>query len=96
VSGEVKRERLSRLERLQEGISLKKNGGSIGSIQEVLIEGASRLGKGRIMGRTRSNKIVNFEGSENQRGTLCPIKITGATANSLVGDAMNQSRSLFN
>ena len=43
------------------------------------------------MGRTRSNRIVNVTGAEQLVGRLLPIRITGATATSLIGEAWADS-----
>ena len=83
---ELKKERLGRVLTLQSEISLRKNRESIGSIEEILVEGASKLGKGQIMGRTRSNRIVNVAGPEGLIGEFVSAKIMEATANSLLGE----------
>jgi tRNA-2-methylthio-N6-dimethylallyladenosine synthase len=86
VPEETKKERLKRLQSLQQKISLKKNREKLGRIEEILVEGPAKLRHGQMMGRTRSNRIVNFAGSENLVGTLAFVRITGATANSLLGE----------
>lgn len=58
---EVKRHRHQCLLKLQDDISLKKNMALIGNVLEVLIEGISKNNKNRLMGRTRTNKIVNTD-----------------------------------
>ena len=41
------------------------------------------------MGRTRANRIVNLIGSETRLiGEFVQVRITGATANSLLGESM--------
>jgi tRNA A37 methylthiotransferase MiaB len=40
------------------------------------------------MGRTRTNRIVNASGPENLAGKLASVRITGATANSLIGELL--------
>jgi tRNA A37 methylthiotransferase MiaB len=54
-----------------------------------LVEGNSRLKNGQIMGRTRGNRIVNAMGAENLLGTFQTVRITGATANSLIAEILN-------
>ena len=39
-----------------------------------------------MMGRTRSNKIVVFDGSERHRGQVMDVKITRAGSFTLYGD----------
>jgi len=79
---------------LQQQISLKKNRSRIGAIEEILIEGPSKLRNGQVMGRTRSNRIVNVTGVEQFVGRLVPVRIAGATATSLIGEACSNDRSL--
>jgi len=86
VPPEIKKERLGRVLALQGEISLRKNREKIGRTVEILVEGSSKLGKGQIMGRTRTNRIVNLTGAESLMGEILPVKIIGATANSLVGE----------
>ena len=88
VSGHVKKERLTKVQKFQREISLAKNRRRIGAIEEILVDGSSKLKNGQIMGRTRNNRIVNVTGSENVVGKLLPIRITGATANSLLGEVL--------
>jgi tRNA-2-methylthio-N6-dimethylallyladenosine synthase len=85
IPEEIKKDRLTRVQGLQQGIALSKNRGRIGDIEEILVDGRSKLRNGQIMGRTRSNRIVNLMGPETLIGKLVPVRITGATANSLLG-----------
>jgi tRNA-2-methylthio-N6-dimethylallyladenosine synthase len=89
IPDQVKKDRLKAVQSLQNGISLVKNRERIGSIKEILVEGNSRLKNGQIMGRTRSNRIVNVKGPESLIGCFQTVRITGATANSLIGEILN-------
>jgi tRNA-2-methylthio-N6-dimethylallyladenosine synthase len=91
IPAETKKERLSRVQTLQRGISLSNHRRRIGRIEEILVDGPSKLKNGQVMGRTRGNRIVNVAGSENLAGRLIPVRITGATANSLLGEVMFDS-----
>jgi tRNA-2-methylthio-N6-dimethylallyladenosine synthase len=86
ISEDIKKERLKNVQALQQSVSLKKNRQRIGERVEVLIDGPSKLKNGQMMGRTRSNRIVNVNGAEHHVGKLIPVRITGATANALVGE----------
>ncbi|HEY7218933.1 MAG TPA: tRNA (N6-isopentenyl adenosine(37)-C2)-methylthiotransferase MiaB [Candidatus Binatia bacterium] len=86
VPSEVKRQRLQAVQALQRKISLTRNRQRIGRLEEILVDGPSRLKNGQLMGRTRGNRIVNVIGPENLIGRLLPVRITGATANSLLGE----------
>ncbi|MGH7928024.1 MAG: TRAM domain-containing protein, partial [Candidatus Binatia bacterium] len=85
----VKKDRLSAVQSLQRGIALEKNRRRISSIEEILVEGKSRLKNGQLMGRTRGNRIVNAQGAKNLIGTFQKVRISGATANSLIGEILS-------
>jgi tRNA-2-methylthio-N6-dimethylallyladenosine synthase len=87
-----------KVQELQSEISLRKNREKIGSIEEVLVEGRSKLSEERMMGRTRNHRIVNFAGVEEYRGQLMQVRITGATSKSLLGELSNdqETRSYSN
>ncbi len=65
---------------------LQKHQALVGQTVEVLVEGRSEKGGRRMMGRTRTNKIVVFDGSDRHKGELLPVKIEHATATTLYGD----------
>lgn len=89
VPQEIKKARLAALQSFQREISLKRNRRRIGRREEILVEGPARLGKGQIMGRTRGSRIVNAAGPESLTGRIVPVRITGATANSLIGEIVS-------
>jgi tRNA-2-methylthio-N6-dimethylallyladenosine synthase len=60
----------------------------LGRTLEVLCEGPSKTNPSRLMGRTRTNKIVLFEGSEDFVGALVDIQIERANGFSLYGTPM--------
>jgi len=86
IPNETKKDRLRIVQGLQHDISLRKNRQKIGNVEEILFDGRSKLKNGQIMGRTRTNRIVNVMGPETLIGSFAPVRITGATANSLVGE----------
>jgi tRNA-2-methylthio-N6-dimethylallyladenosine synthase len=88
VADEIKKARLNEVQKLQREISLAKNRQRIGIVEEILVDGKSRLKNGQLMGRTRANRIVNVIGRENLIGSLLPVRVIGATANSLIGEAL--------
>ncbi|MEK7210508.1 MAG: radical SAM protein, partial [Candidatus Binatota bacterium] len=88
VPNETKSRRLEIVLNLQQEISLRKNKERIGCIEEILIEGPSKLRRGQVMGRTRTNRIVNVLGPESLAGEIIPVRITGASANSLGGEIL--------
>jgi len=88
VEEKVKQERLSILQEIQKGITLQKNQKSEGRVEEVLVEGISKQSAQDVAGRTRSNKIVNFEGDLELVGKFVPVKITKAYPHSLRGEML--------
>jgi tRNA-2-methylthio-N6-dimethylallyladenosine synthase len=57
----------------------------VGSDVEVLCEGLSKTNSARLMGRTRTNKIVVFEGDNQLIGELVDVQIERANGFSLYG-----------
>jgi tRNA-2-methylthio-N6-dimethylallyladenosine synthase len=57
----------------------------VGRCVEVLCEGPSKTNPARLMGRTRSNKIVVFEGGDELVGELVDVEIEQANGFSLYG-----------
>jgi tRNA-2-methylthio-N6-dimethylallyladenosine synthase len=77
-----KKERLYRVEDLQERISTELNAPFLHSQQEILVEDDDR---GKWKGRTRTNKLVFFEDSRNWIGRKAVVQIDRAGAWSLTG-----------
>lgn len=76
VPMEVKKQRLYRLnEAIEEG-SRASNAQFKGQIVEVLVEGESKNNSQVLSGRTRSNKLVHFEGPKELIGTFVHVEIT--------------------
>ncbi len=92
VPDEVKKSRLSEVLSIQNEISLRKNKEKIGTVEEILVEGPSKLRTGQLMGRARTNRIVNFTGADIFLGELLRLQITSAAANSLTGELLRESR----
>jgi tRNA-2-methylthio-N6-dimethylallyladenosine synthase len=57
----------------------------LGQRVQVLCEGPSKTNPARLMGRTRTNKIVVFEGSEEIIGRLVDVRVQQANGFSLYG-----------
>ena len=86
VPEETKKSRLKTVQALQKEISLRKNRQLIGRVEEILLEGESKLSRDQMMGRTRTNKVVNVEAPRDLVGKTLEVRITGASANSLIGE----------
>jgi tRNA-2-methylthio-N6-dimethylallyladenosine synthase len=63
----------------------------IGTDVEILCEGPSKTNQTRLMGRTRGNKIVVFEGAPGHIGALMKIRIARSTGFSLYGEPSRSS-----
>ena len=87
VPKEVVQERFDRLVALQERISLDHNRELVGTAAEVLVEGTGR--KGGVQGRTRTNKIVHFDG-ERAPGEFLDVRVTGAHPHHLRGEPLRE------
>jgi len=82
VPSQAKRERLNKIERLQENIAAEINSTYQGKTVEVLVEGKK---KGKWYGRTRSDKLVFYEDNVDQLGQLVRVRIDKASPWALQG-----------
>jgi tRNA-2-methylthio-N6-dimethylallyladenosine synthase len=82
----VKEERNARLLEVINEIGARHYAACVGRQVEILVEGPSKRNPVRMMGRTRSNKIVLFDGSERHRGQIMDLKINRAGSFTLYGD----------
>src|SRR6185312_14197619 len=82
----VKEERNERLLRLVNEIAARNYEKLVGTQVQILVEGPSKKNPARMMGRTRCNKIVVFDGSDRHRGQVMDVKITRAGTFTLYGD----------
>jgi tRNA-2-methylthio-N6-dimethylallyladenosine synthase len=89
VEERVKQDRLSALQKIQRETTLQKNQELEGCVEEVLVEGRSKQSHQDVTGRTRSNKIVNFEGDLSLVGKLVAVRITKAYPHSFRGAILN-------
>jgi len=86
IDDAVKHERFNRLIEVINEASAKKNKEYEGKVVEVLVEGESKNDSTRLMGRTRTGKLVNFAGDKESIGSLVNVKITKAQSFSLNGE----------
>jgi len=75
---EVRMERLNRVNKLQDGITLSINKGLIGRRCRVLTEGPAPKGEGLLQGRTPTDKVVLLPGDESLHGSFVTAEITEA------------------
>lgn len=79
VTATEKKARLNQLMEVQNEISLRINKKLVGTCVEVLVEGPSKNDETKLMGRTRTNKIVLWEKTGAEKpGDLVQIQIATA------------------
>lgn len=76
VPDDVKHKRFDRLKALVENQIEKRNKEYVGTIQKILVEGRSKTNENTYTGRTDSNKVVIFEGKEENIGKVVDVEIT--------------------
>lgn len=86
VPFEVKKARLHRLNELMTDLSRKSNEKLIGTTVEVLVEGVSKNNANILSGRTRTNKLVHFPGSEELIGRFVHVRIDDALSYYIKGE----------
>ena len=87
---EVKEERNQDLLSLLKKQSYLANKLSINRCFEVLVEGKAKRGIDKMVGRTRCNRRVVFNGTEKMNGELLNILIKDVTSTTLLGDISTQ------
>jgi tRNA-2-methylthio-N6-dimethylallyladenosine synthase len=81
--------KLDRLHRLQAQLGLQSRKISqqmVGSVQRVLLEGASKKSAEELSGRTDNNRVVNLAGGAGLDGHFVNVRITEARSHSLRGE----------
>jgi len=85
VPEEEKGRRLVILQEKQREIQIQRNQQCVGREYEVLVEGYQpRLGQ--AVGRTTSNRIINFPGDPSWIGHYMMVRVTASGPNSLTGE----------
>jgi tRNA-2-methylthio-N6-dimethylallyladenosine synthase len=82
---EVKEERNQRLLSFINDRAERRYSALVGQRVQILVEGPSKR-RERMMGRTRCNKIVVFDGSERHRGQLMDVQVMRAGSFTLYAD----------
>ncbi len=83
--------KLKRLQQVQQVITdsaRRISDSRIGSVQRVLVEGASRKDASELAGRTDCNRTVNFKGPARLVGQLVDLRITATNSHSLRGEVL--------
>lgn len=80
-----KTRRLTELQSRQKSIQQALHEGAVGTVPEVLVDGASRRRETELSGRTSGNTVVNFPGDSGLVGQFLAVRIERAGAHSLWG-----------
>ena len=81
--------KLARLQELQAAINAniaRISDQRLGTVQRILVEGASKRDNGELMGRTECNRVVNFAGQLRLVGQLVDVTITETRSYTLRGE----------
>jgi tRNA-2-methylthio-N6-dimethylallyladenosine synthase len=91
VDEQVKEQRNQDLLAVIDKSAFRANERLVGHKLEILCEGPSKTNRARLMGRTRTNKIVVFEGDDELAGELVYLRIERANGFSLYGTPMHEA-----
>lgn len=90
VDDEIKHKRFNKLKELVESQIEENNKNYIGTTQKVLVEGKSKNNDKMLTGRTETNKVVVFEGNENElKDKIINVKIESEHMWYLEGNVLN-------
>ena len=65
---------------------IKSNNLSIGKRFQILVESKAKRGVGKLMGRTRCNRKVIYDGENCEIGQMVNVQISSATPTTLFGE----------
>jgi tRNA-2-methylthio-N6-dimethylallyladenosine synthase len=86
VPDAVKASRNSRLLDVVQRVTAARSGRLAGRTMEILVDGTSRKSAGELSGRTRCNRVVNFDGQGRVGiGDIVHVRVTDALPHSLRG-----------
>ncbi len=88
IAEETKELRNQELLTLVDGLARKHSLACVGRDLEILCEGPSKTNPLRLSGRTRTNKIVVFEGRPRHIGALFDVRIAHSSGFTLYADAV--------
>ncbi|MEK7815553.1 MAG: tRNA (N6-isopentenyl adenosine(37)-C2)-methylthiotransferase MiaB [Pseudomonadota bacterium] len=87
----VKRERLQRLQQINNTHAAAISRRMVGTAQRILVEGPSRMDPSELCGRSENNRVVNFASNdESLVGRFIDVEITAALTNSLRGRLLSE------
>jgi tRNA-2-methylthio-N6-dimethylallyladenosine synthase len=82
-------ERLAKLIEVHREIQGEINHAEVGRVEEVLVEKTARKA-GQILGRTRRNKVVAFQGRTELIGTYQTVALIATTSATFVGELVSE------
>ncbi len=88
VSAQEKSQWFRELLKVQGVIGQKRNEQRIGTVQQVLVDGAAKEGTGRVGGKSGGNITVEFLGDDSLTGQLVDVKITQAHNWGVIGEKL--------
>src|SRR6266536_1375619 len=91
IDESVKEQRNQDLLRIVDESARRAGERLVGRDVEVLCEGPSKTNRARLMGRTRTNKIVVFEGNDELVGKMVDVRVQQANGFSLYGTPVVQT-----
>ena len=84
--GEIKKQRLARLQQRINQQASAISEAMVGSVQQILVSGVSRKDPGQLQGRTENNRVVNFTCTDGSLiGDFTRVRIVEALPHSLRG-----------
>ncbi|AVO43215.1 tRNA (N6-isopentenyl adenosine(37)-C2)-methylthiotransferase MiaB [Simplicispira suum] len=86
--GDVKLKRLHQLQAVINTNIKTISEQRVGTVQRILVEGASKRDADELMGRTECNRVVNFAGQPRLVGQMVDVTITEAKAYTLRGEVL--------
>jgi tRNA-2-methylthio-N6-dimethylallyladenosine synthase len=86
VPDEIKAQRNTRVLDVAQRVAAERSRQLAGRAMEVLVDGRAKKDAGQLAGRTRCNRVVNFDGRGQVRiGDVVPVRITDVLPHSLRG-----------
>jgi tRNA-2-methylthio-N6-dimethylallyladenosine synthase len=91
---EVKLRRLQHLQSVINSNITRISESRLGTVQRLLVEGASKRDSGELMGRTECNRVVNFAGPARLIGQMVDVRITETRSYTLRGEVLLHASAL--
>ncbi|MFW5449969.1 MAG: tRNA (N6-isopentenyl adenosine(37)-C2)-methylthiotransferase MiaB [Methylophagaceae bacterium] len=88
VSDEIKKERLSIIQKRLLELEASHSQAMLGTTQRLLVERVGQRNDDEIVGRTENNRAVTFVGDQSLIGKFVDVHITEAYSNSLRGELL--------